>query len=53
MADRIITTETVVREWDASGKLIREIATLVQTRTPEEPPKPPFGLQPPSRGDVA
>lgn len=45
MADEFVTTETVVREWDAHGNLVSEVSTLVQTRTPEDPAKPPFGFQ--------
>jgi hypothetical protein len=43
--DQYITTENVYREWDAEGKLTREISTLTQTRTPQDPVKPAFGFQ--------
>lgn len=46
----VTTTENVFREWDESGKLLREISTLTQTRTPVAPVKPRFGFElPPER----
>lgn len=41
----VTTTENVFREWDDSGKLLREISTLTQTRTPALPVKPKFGFE--------
>ena len=48
----VATTENVFREWDDSGKLLREISTLTQTRTPVAPVKPRFGFELPWWADV-